>query len=508
MMRTAFPAILRTTYWAEAACRPRRSPHKESVLEAQRSGVHETRVQLSFTPSGSKAKLCLRRRCAPPPSRASASLAPPTKLPIAAYFSSTTFGAVLSFATKASRSITDNLNSRHSLSAVSRGEVFKPCACALRLVPVVLRAPRSPRTVLLAADKLLRSTCRDMQRSESDGKMSRRRNGLQLKHRSSSGAEPFVLQTRKRKAETLTELQPLLDEHSSWKKRHLEVEWSNKTPSPCRLLPTPQKDDNPLPESTRFTQYRFNNLFLNHDRPQPLPKLSWANSEEVWSNLLKKEQTYIRDKNALLRHPALQPRMRAILLDWLIEVCEVYRLRRETFYLAQDFFDRFLSTQQGLEKTMLQLIGITSLFIAAKAEEIYPPKLVQFAYVTDGACTDDEILRMELILLKALQWSLCPVTVNCWLNLYLQIATKPDCSEVLVPHYSQETFIRIAQVIIKRSRWDIIKNLLPIHYTSGISLHFPLISHCISISSFYSCLFTSAYRSIALHFPDTYFSIL
>uniref|UniRef100_UPI00358EBDF5 G1/S-specific cyclin-E1 isoform X2 n=1 Tax=Myxine glutinosa TaxID=7769 RepID=UPI00358EBDF5 len=287
-----------------------------------------------------------------------------------------------------------------------------------------------------------------MQTSESEGKMSRRRSRQQSKHQSSGTVEPFVLQTRKRKAETPKELQPVLDEHSSWKKRHLEVEWSNKTPSPCRLLPTPQKDDDdPLPESTGFTQYRFNNLFLNHDRPQPLPKLSWANSEEVWSNLLKKEQTYIRDKNALLRHPALQPRMRAILLDWLIEVCEVYRLRRETFYLAQDFFDRFLSTQQGLEKTMLQLIGITSLFIAAKAEEIYPPKLVQFAYVTDGACTDDEILRMELILLKALQWGLCPVTVNCWLNLYLQIATKPDCSEVLMPHYSQETFIRIAQLL-------------------------------------------------------------
>lgn len=51
-----------------------------------------------------------------------------------------------------------------------------------------------------------------------------------------------------------------------------------------------------------------------------------------------------------------------------VQVCEVYRLHRETFYLAQDFFDRFMATQQNVVKTLLQLIGISSLFIAAKLE--------------------------------------------------------------------------------------------------------------------------------------------
>lgn len=40
------------------------------------------------------------------------------------------------------------------------------------------------------------------------------------------------------------------------------------------------------------------------------------------------------------------------------------------------------------------------MFIAAKLEEIYPPKLSEFSYVTDGACTDDEILIEELLMLK------------------------------------------------------------------------------------------------------------
>lgn len=33
-------------------------------------------------------------------------------------------------------------------------------------------------------------------------------------------------------------------------------------------------------------------------------------------------------------------------------------------------------------------------------QEIYPPKLTDFAYVTDGACTENEILEQELVLLK------------------------------------------------------------------------------------------------------------
>ncbi len=60
----------------------------------------------------------------------------------------------------------------------------------------------------------------------------------------------------------------------------------------------------------------------------------------------------------------------------------MYRLHRETFYLAVDFLDRFLGISSNIPKNRLQLIGVTCLFIGAKLEEIYPPKLQEFAYVT------------------------------------------------------------------------------------------------------------------------------
>lgn len=57
-----------------------------------------------------------------------------------------------------------------------------------------------------------------------------------------------------------------------------------------------------------------------------------------------------------------------MLLFWFYQVSEAYTLHRQTFYLAQDYFDRFMLTQDDIEKNMLQLIGITCLFIAAKME--------------------------------------------------------------------------------------------------------------------------------------------
>lgn len=158
-------------------------------------------------------------------------------------------------------------------------------------------------------------------------------------------------------------------------------------------------------------------------RQCPLPALSWANAEDVWMRMCARdeEDSHLRSSSMLDKHPGLQARMRAILLDWLNEVCEVYKLHRETYYLAVDYLDRYLYSSRQVQKTHLQLIGITCLFVASKVEEIYPPKICEFAYVTDGACTEHDILQQEKLLLQALNWDICPVTPTGWLGIYMQL---------------------------------------------------------------------------------------
>ncbi|CAG5096640.1 Oidioi.mRNA.OKI2018_I69.XSR.g14714.t1.cds [Oikopleura dioica] len=184
-------------------------------------------------------------------------------------------------------------------------------------------------------------------------------------------------------------------------------------------------------------------------RTCPLPNITWAEREHVWAELIKREKRHRLDMKVLSHHPEVTPRMRSVLIDWLMEVSEVYRLHRETVYNAVTYVDRYLARQtHPVRKNELQLIGVSALFFSAKLEEIYPPKLVDFAYVTDSACTEVEMREMELIMLKKLQWELSTPTAISWLNLYLQVAQLPMNNDHFhLPQYPQETFVQIAQLI-------------------------------------------------------------
>lgn len=187
----------------------------------------------------------------------------------------------------------------------------------------------------------------------------------------------------------------------------------------------------------------------------PLPNLTYADASKVWNSMLKCDIYYQRDKNMFNHHPSIQPSMRATVLDWLNEVCQAYNLTRQTYYLAIDFFDRYLSKQQNLHKKQLQLTGITCLFIAAKIEEIFPPKLERFAFVCDGACDSQQIIVKELIILDKLNWELYPTSPIAWLNIYLRLYNLLEYNEekkcmnesFLIPKYDSELFAQIVHLI-------------------------------------------------------------
>lgn len=64
------------------------------------------------------------------------------------------------------------------------------------------------------------------------------------------------------------------------------------------------------------------------------------------------------------RQPDVTYSMRSILVDWLVEVAEEYKLQTETLYLAVSFIDRFLSVM-SVVKGKLQLLGTAAMFVAA-----------------------------------------------------------------------------------------------------------------------------------------------
>ena len=74
-----------------------------------------------------------------------------------------------------------------------------------------------------------------------------------------------------------------------------------------------------------------------------------------------------------------------------------------------NLIDRYLSNKE-IERKYLQLVGVSALMIACKYEEIYPPLLKDFVFITDKAYTVDQLIKMEIDMLGTLKFN---VTVPC-----------------------------------------------------------------------------------------------
>eukprot|EP00941_MAST-03F_sp_MAST-3F-sp1_P002625 g2625.t1 len=133
----------------------------------------------------------------------------------------------------------------------------------------------------------------------------------------------------------------------------------------------------------------------------------------------KKEVEYCPNPYFMETQAEIDASMRSVLIDWMMEVSHEYGLKRITLQRALNYTDRYL-TLHVVPRRKLQLLGVTSLFIASKFDEIYPPSVRDFALTTDGACTDDSIKQFERLILEVLEWRLVPVTCHCWITFFVQ----------------------------------------------------------------------------------------
>ncbi|XP_055457901.1 G2/mitotic-specific cyclin-B1 [Psammomys obesus] len=134
------------------------------------------------------------------------------------------------------------------------------------------------------------------------------------------------------------------------------------------------------------------------------PNLCSEYVKDIYTYLrqLEEEQS-VRPKYLLGRE--VTGNMRAILIDWLVQVQMKFRLLQETMYMTVSIIDRFMQNN-CVPKKMLQLVGVTAMFIASKYEEMYPPEIGDFAFVTNNTYTKHQIRQMEMKILRVLNFSL------------------------------------------------------------------------------------------------------
>jgi len=175
--------------------------------------------------------------------------------------------------------------------------------------------------------------------------------------------------------------------------------------------------------------------------------------DDIYTNLQKSEVVLYPLSDYIEKvQTDISSTMRGILVDWLVEVAEEYKLSDDTLFLSVLYLDRCLSIRT-VARSRLQLLGITCMLVASKYEEIYAPQVDEFCYITDNTYTREDVLSMERIVLDSLNFDLTHPTTKTFLRRCLSAAESDVKVDFLAGFLSElalleYTFLRYSQSTI------------------------------------------------------------
>lgn len=147
---------------------------------------------------------------------------------------------------------------------------------------------------------------------------------------------------------------------------------------------------------------------------------------QVIFNLMAQRKPKPLEDAKILRGTVYSKKNRYIITKWIRDVCAAFNLRTTTFNLAVQLTDTFMfNNLQAIAVNRCQLIALSSLWIAAKFEELEPqvPTLQALTDVCDRAYSKPEIVQTEEELLRAMRWKLQHTTMTNFAYLYLHVLT-------------------------------------------------------------------------------------
>lgn len=124
-------------------------------------------------------------------------------------------------------------------------------------------------------------------------------------------------------------------------------------------------------------------------------------AQNLFQELMLSEQDQKVDLDKIEKNQTeIKWKMRAILFDWLSEVCSDYQLCREAYHYSIYYVDKFLENGAPIKKSKFQLLGLTCLMLGCKMEEVIPPSCEELVSFLSGLYTMDEMISCELQIVK------------------------------------------------------------------------------------------------------------
>jgi cyclin B len=185
------------------------------------------------------------------------------------------------------------------------------------------------------------------------------------------------------------------------------------TVAPVTLSPVKGEDVGPSSQQCHDLATDIDKL----DSDDPLSASSYV--QEMYEHYRSKEADTCTNPTYMDDQKFINERMRAILIDWLVDVHLKFKLVPETLHLTVNIIDRYLAKERVIRQR-LQLLGVTAFLIATKYEEVYPPEIPDLVYICAGSYTKYEILEMEETILKKLDYRITIPSAHAFLVRYLK----------------------------------------------------------------------------------------
>ena len=187
---------------------------------------------------------------------------------------------------------------------------------------------------------------------------------------------------------------------------------------------------------------KYDNYYIEISKIKSDSQIPKEYINNIYRNLLMEEE---KDISAMPVYEEIKSQkeinlqMRSILVDWIIDVHYKFGFTDETLFMTILTIDRYISIKQ-ISRIKFQLLGITSMLLACKHEEINVPKVEDFIYITDNAYTKDEVIHMENDILNALNFELLyPSPIKFYQILSLKF--NFDKFQHLLGKYLMESFL-------------------------------------------------------------------
>ncbi|KAJ6241482.1 cyclin-b1-4 [Anaeramoeba flamelloides] len=163
-------------------------------------------------------------------------------------------------------------------------------------------------------------------------------------------------------------------------------------------------------------------IIYNIDKPNMKnPQYVTELVDDIYKHQKKKEIEQMLPINFLSNQKVVNDKMRGTLLDWLCEVHLKFKLKTEVLYLTCKIIDKLLA-KVSVPIRKLQLTGLTAMLIASKYEEIYPPEVNDFVYISDNTYTREQIINAEAMILNVLNFRVTYVSPYFFIQRYIKAA--------------------------------------------------------------------------------------